>query len=73
MGLPMEVIFPFACFLCFMITVPFVLNHYRSKYWYKNSILLINPWLRRLKPVNIPILFSRPTAVCCNTKIGSKG
>ena len=29
--------------------------------------------LRKLKPVNIPILFTRSTAVCCNTKTGSKG
>ena len=56
-----EVIFPFACFPCFMITVPFVLSHYSSKYWYKNSLLLINPWPRKLKPVNIPTLLSRPT------------
>ena len=68
-----EVIFPFACFPCFMISVPFVLNHYCSKYWYKSSLLLINPWLRKLKPVNIPILFSRSTAVCCNIKTSSKG
>ena len=68
-----EVLFLFACFPCFMITVPFVLNHYCSKYWYKSSLLLINPWLRKLKPVDIPILFSRSTAVCCNTKTGSKG
>ena len=68
-----EVLFPFACFPCFMITVPFVLNHYCSKYWHKNSLLLINLWLRKLKPVNIPILFSRSTAVCCNTETGSKG
>ena len=68
-----EVLFPFACFPRFMISVPFVLNHYCSKYWYKNSLLLINPWLRKLKPVNIPILFSRSTVVSCNTKTGSKG
>ena len=42
-----------------------------SKYWYKSSLLLINSWLRKLKPVNI--LFSRSTAVCCSTKTGSKG
>ena len=58
-----EVIFPFACFPCFMITVPFVLSHYSSKYWYKNSLLLINPWTRKVKPVNIPILLSRSTAL----------
>ena len=53
-----QVIFPFACFPCFMITFPFFLSHYSSSYWYKNSLLLINPWLRKLKPVNIPILLS---------------
>ena len=68
-----EVIFPFACFPCFMITVPFVLSHYFSKYWYKNSLFLISPWLKKLKPVNIPILFSRLTAVCCSTTAGTKG
>ena len=68
-----EVLFPFACFPCSMISVPFVLNHYCSKYWHKSSLLLINPWLRKLKPVNIHILFSRSTAVCCNTETGSKG
>ena len=51
-----EVIFQFSCFPCFMITFLFVLSHYCSKYWYKNSLLLINPWMRELKPVNIPIL-----------------
>ena len=53
-----EVIFPFACFPRFMITVPFVLSHYFSRYWYKNSLLLINSRLRKLRPVNIRILFS---------------
>ena len=57
-------IFPFACFPCFMITGPFILSHYSSKHWYKNSLLLINPRLRKLKPVNIPILFlGRPRSV----------
>ena len=41
-----------------MITVPFVLSHYSSRHWYKNSLLLINPRLRKLKPVNILILLS---------------
>ena len=50
-----EVLFPFACFPCFMISVPYVLNHNCSKYWYKSSLLLKNPWMRKLKPVNIPI------------------
>ena len=68
-----EVIFSFACCSCFMTTVPFVLSHYSSKYWYKSSLLLINPWLRELKPVNILILLSRSTPVCCSTEEASKG
>ena len=43
-------------------SVLFTLSHYSSKYWYKNSLLLINPWLTKLKPANIPILFSGSTA-----------
>ena len=58
-----EVIFPFACFPCSMIKVPFVMSHYCSKYWHKNSLLIINPWLRKQKPVNIPMMFSRLTAL----------
>ena len=53
-----EVIFLFACFPCFMITVPFILSRYSSRYWYKSSLLLINPRLRKLKPVSIRILLS---------------
>ena len=56
-----EVIFPFACFPCLMIAVPFVVSHYSSKYSYKNSLSLINLWLKKLKPVNIPIFLSRST------------
>ena len=71
-----EVIFPFACFPCFMVTVPFILSHYSSKYWYKNSLLLINPWLRKLKPVTIRILLSVQlsglTAVCCSITVDRK-
>ena len=53
-----EEIFSFACFSCFMITVPFILSHCSSRYWYKNSLLLINPRLRKLKRLNICILLS---------------
>ena len=63
-------LFLLACFPCFMITVSFVLTYYSSRYWYRNILLLINPWPRKLKPANIRILLSRLTAICCSTKGG---
>ena len=53
-----EVIFPFACFCCFMITVPFVLSYCSSRYWYKNGLLLMNPRLKKPQPLDVCILLS---------------
>ena len=63
-------LFLLACFPCFMITVSIDLTYYSSRYWYRNILLLINPWPRKLKPANIRILLFRLTAICCSTKGG---
>ena len=65
--------FSFACFSCLWSQFLLFWVTTTISTGIKNSLLLINPWLRKLKPVNIPNLFSRSTTVCCSIKIGSKG
>ena len=51
-----EVTLPFACFPCFMITVPFVLNHYSSKYWYKKKYFAHKSLAEKAKTSKYPQL-----------------